>query len=323
MNLKALKRGDVVDIISPATACTQDEIAEIKKFVKKIGLLPRIFLEEKLTLKKPVSHEFPSFEAEQRFQQLKNSIENSESKIIWCARGGYGSADLLPFLQKMKKPKNQKIFIGFSDLVSLTTFLQQEWNWQVICSPMLTQIALNKVSKKSEKAILDLIFGKTKELKYKLEPLNNFTKTSTKTPINAEIAGGCISVLAGNFGTKNQIDWKDKILFLEDEGEDGERLDRYFNQIVTIMIEQKKYPQATFPQAILLGNFLEANPHGTPKAKNIKLAIEKFVERIYKNNLKISVFAEKAKCLGHSKNMMPLILGCKTTIKNNLLIQTL
>ena len=66
---------------------------------------------------------------------------------------------------------------------------------------MLSQIVLNKVSKKSEKAILDLIFGKTKELKYKLEPLNNFTKTS----INAEITGGCISVLAGNFGTKNQI----------------------------------------------------------------------------------------------------------------------
>ncbi len=313
MNLKALKHGDVVDIISPATACTQGEIAEIKKFVKKIGLLPRIFLEEKLTLKKPVYHEFPSFEAEQRFQQLKNSIENSESKIIWCARGGYGSADLLPFLQKMKKPKNQKIFIGFSDLVSVTTFLQQEWNWQVICAPMLSQIVLNKVSKKSEKAILDLIFGKTKELKYKLEPLNNFTKTT----INSEITGGCISVLAGNFGTKNQIDWKNKILFLEDEGEDGERLDRYFNHITTIMIEQKKYPQITFPQVILLGNFLEANPHGTPKAKNIKLAIEKFVERIDKNNLKIPVFAEKSKCLGHSKNIMPLILGCESKITSD------
>ena len=314
MNLKALKLGDVVDIISPATACTQDEIAKIKKFVKKIGLLPRVFLEEKLTLKKPVSHEFPSFAAKQRFQQLKNSIENSESKIIWCTRGGYGSADLLPFLQKMKKPKNQKIFIGFSDLVSVTTFLQQEWNWQVICAPMLSQIVLNKVSKKSEKAILDLIFGKAKELKYKLEPLNNFTKTT----INSEITGGCISVLAGNFGTKNQIDWKNKILFLEDEGEDGERLDRYFNQITTIIIEQKKSPQA-----ILLGNFLEANPHGTPKAKNIKLAIEKFVERIYENNLKIPIFTEKSKCLGHSKNIMPLILGCKNTIKNNLFIQSL
>lgn len=313
MNLKALKLGDVVDIISPATACTQDEIAEIKKFIKKIGLLPRIFLEEKLTLKKPASHEFPSFEAEKRFQQLKNSIENSESKIIWCARGGYGSADLLPFLQKMKKPKNQKIFIGFSDLVSVTTFLQQEWNWQAICAPMLSQIVLNKVSKKSEKAILDLIFGKTKELKYKLEPLNNFTKT----PINAEITGGCISVLAGNFGTKNQIDWKNKILFLEDEGEDGERLDRYFNQITTIIIEQKKSPQA-----ILLGNFLEANPHGTPKAKNIKLAIEKFIERICGNNLKIPVFAEKSKCLGHSKNIMPLILGCESKITaNSVLVQ--
>jgi muramoyltetrapeptide carboxypeptidase len=299
MNSKFVKKNDIVEIVSTGTACTLAENEKIKNFIKKIGLVPNIFLEKEISLKKPATHEFPSFTAEKRFEQLKKAIENPDSKIIWCARGGYGSAEILPFLEKLKKPKTPKIFIGFSDISSLNNLLIEKWNWQVLAAPMLAQIALNKVSQKSVKAIIDFIFGKKAKLKYNLK-----TIIAAKKPINAIVTGGCISVLAGQFGTKNQIDFADKILFLEDEGEDGERLDRYFSQLVQIMNEQKKYPKA-----ILLGNFLEANPHGTPKGKNIETAIKRFAEK-----LSIPLFAEKSKCLGHSKNMLPLVLGIESEI---------
>ena len=313
----------IIDIITPATSCTFDEIKKIKKFINNLGFEPRFFLEEKLLLKKPAKHEFPSFDATLRFEQFKKAIENEDSKIIWCARGGYGSADLLPFLYKMKKSKNVKTFVGFSDISSLNNFLIQEWNWQVVSAPMLAQIVLNKVSSKSIRAISDLILGKTKELNYQLSDLNSLTNNKEKAKTyqlkiaisNSSIAqnnivvGGCVSVLASHFATKNQTNWQNKILFLEDEGEDGERLERYFRQIVDVIIEQKNYPQA-----ILLGNFLEANPHGTPKAKNIQMAIEKLAQKLVENKLKIPLFIEKTKCLGHSKNMMPLVLGKKIII---------
>jgi len=340
-----LKPNDVVDIILPGTSCTFEEIKKIKNYVKKIGLCPNIFLEKETVIKKAIAHEFASIAAETRFAQLKKAIENKDSKIIWCARGGYGSAELLPFLMKMQKPKQQKIFIGFSDISSINIFLIKQWNWKVISAPVLTQLALNKVSEKSKKAISDLLFGKTKELKYSinithptpviLEPgvqgsrefADKLTRSSALQAKDdgviknhgAIIVGGCISVISAHFGTKNQIDWNGKILFLEDEGEDGERLDRYFFQLVTIMSEQKKYPAA-----IVLGNFLEANPHGTPKAKNIEMAIAKFASNLAEKKLPIPLFVEKTKCLGHSKNMMPLILGAKTKItSDNFLIQTL
>ena len=308
-----LKKNDVVDVVSLGTACTFDEIEKIKTFIKTAGLKPRVTFETNLTLKKPATHEFPSFSGFERFQQFKHCILNKDSKIIWCTRGGYGSAEILPFLRTLEKPKERKIFIGFSDISSLNNFLIEEWNWQVISAPMLAQIVLNKVSKKSEKAILNLIFGKTKKLEYQLKSI-----IPTKEEINTILTGGCLSVLAGQFGTQDQINWQDKILFLEDEGEDGERLDRYFNQITQIIFEQKKYPKA-----ILLGNFLEANPHGTPKAKNIKIAIKRFAEKLVEKNLTIPLFEEKSKCLGHSKNMMPLVLGAKAKITNGTLIQSL
>ncbi len=299
-----LKKGDVVDVITPGTACTHEENKQIKKFLKSIGLEARIFFEDKVSLEKSVTHEFPSFEAKQRFLQFKKVAE-SDSKIIWCARGGYGSAELVEFIKKMPKPKKQKIFIGFSDISSLNKILIEKWGWSVVCAPMLAQIVLDKVSKQSVAAICDLIFGKKNELNYDLISLNKSAQKSIK---KSKIVGGCISVLAGSFGTKNQIDWNNKILFLEDEGEDGERLDRYFSQLARIINEQKK-----FPIAVVLGNFLEANPHGTPKAKNIEIAIEKFA----KNLGKIPLFREKNNVLGHSKNMLPLVLGSEVDITKN------
>lgn len=304
MTLNFLKKGDVVEVISPGTACTGDENDLIKKFLIKLGLKPRIFCEKQLTLAKSVNHEFPSFEPKQRFLQLKKAIEG-DSKIIWCARGGYGSFELVEFLQKMPKPKKAKIFIGFSDISSLNKILIEKWGWQVVTAPMLAQIVLKKVSEKSIKAISDFIFGKISELKYELISLNAKAKISNQ---KSEITGGCLSVLAGSFGTKNQIDWQGKFLFLEDEGESGERLDRYFTQIISIINEQKK-----IPSAIILGNFLEANLHGNPKAKNIEFAIKKFA----KNLGKIPLYQEKKKVFGHSKNMLPLIFGSSAEIDQN------
>ena len=136
MNLKFLKKNDVADVVFLGTAGTLDEVKKIKNFIKKIGLTPNIFLEKETTLKKPVSHEFPSFKASQRFEQFKKAVE-SDSKIIWCARGGYGSAELLPFLTKMKKPKMPKIFIGFSDISSLNNFFPR-FCVRVCANAMLT-----------------------------------------------------------------------------------------------------------------------------------------------------------------------------------------
>lgn len=305
-----LKKGDLVDVITPGTACNYEENKQIRKFLESIGLKAQIFFEDKLSLEKSVTHEFPSFEAKQRFLQFKKAVE-SDSKIIWCARGGYGSIELIELIKKMPKPKKQKIFIGFSDISSLNKILIEKWKWSVVCAPMLAQIVLDKVSEQSVLAICDLIFGKKNELNYDLISLN---KSAQKDIKKSKIVGGCISVLAGSFGTKNQIDWNKKILFLEDEGEDGERLDRYFYQLVKIMNEQKK-----FPTAVVLGNFLEANPHGTPKAKNIEIAIQRFA----KNLAKIPLFCEKNNVLGHSKKMLPLVLGGVAEIAKSKLIQVL
>jgi muramoyltetrapeptide carboxypeptidase LdcA involved in peptidoglycan recycling len=90
----------IIDVIFPSTACSVGEVEKIKEFLIKNNFGFNIFLEEEMALENKPEHEFPMFAAELRFEQLKKAIENPHSEIIWCGRGGYGSAELLPFLQK-------------------------------------------------------------------------------------------------------------------------------------------------------------------------------------------------------------------------------
>lgn len=304
-----LKKGDLVDVISPASSITKNELAKIKLFLQANGLRARFHLDHELLLAKKQSHNFPSFAAKKRFEQLRFALENKDSQAVWCVRGGYGSADLIPLLQETKTIAQTKLFIGFSDITSLGIFLQQKWNWKIIYGPMLGQLAANKVTPQSKKAILDFIFGKKPDLKYTLEAKNTTKK------VEGEIVGGCLSVLASHFATSNQLNFQNKILFLEDIDESGERLDRYFCQLIQNMVTTK-----TYPSAILLGNHYFGLTTAKQK-QNIAFAIKKLAERLQENKIDIPLFEEKTKCLGHSKNIMPLIIGEKTRISENNLTQ--
>ena len=298
-----------IDIISPSMSCTLDENQNIKNLLEEKGYKTNIYDEEKLALEVLPKNEFSPFSAQTRFEQFSKAVQNPDSQLIWCTKGGYGCAEIIPLVEKMPKPQNKKILIGFSDITSLNKILIEDWGWEVIIAPMLNQLASNRVSEKSKAAIFDLISGKTKKLEYDLHQNGE---------ISGEITGGCLSVLCSDFATNNQINWQDKILFLEDEGEDGERVDRFLQQILRIIIEQNQKPQA-----ILFGNFLQSNPHGSPKAKNIEIALDKFTQKIKEHDLDIKIFKEISNSLGHSQKIKPIILGRNISIEKNQLIQTI
>lgn len=302
-----LRKGDLVDVICPASSITKNSLRQIKNFLTRNGLEARFHMENELLMGKKQPHLFPSFSAEKRFAQLLFALENQESKAIWCVRGGYGSGDLIPYLNTIAKPTQNKLFIGFSDITSLAIFLQTKWDLKIIYGPMLSQLATDSVAAKSKKELLDLIFGRKIELRYEV--------SGPHKSVEAPIVGGCLSVVAAHFATSNQIDWSNKILFLEDIDESGEKIDRYFMQIIQAIL----HLQST-PQAILLGNFSygikELN-----KKQNINYAIAHLSKRLQDAQLNIPVFVEKSHCLGHAKNIMPIVVGGTAKISGGNLVQ--
>ena len=301
-----VKEGDIIDIVFPSTCSTEAEILKIKNYLKNINLIPRILYEEKSTPRINLDSSLSNISSQIRFEQLYEALNNQQSTVVWCGRGGYGSGDLLPLLSQSKPIKQNKIFIGFSDIVSISTFLQQSWGWKIICGPMLIQMCedgLLAVNKKSQTKLLDLIFGKKNQFEYGLIQLN---KTKNKD-ITSKITGGCLSVLCGHFGGDYQIDFKDKILFLEDIEESGEKLDRYFRQIIEVILKTKQKPSA-----VLLGSFF-CNIKDKSTKENILEAFNKLINRINQFKLDIPVFKAQDE-LGHSSKMYPLILGVESKI---------
>lgn len=220
---KFFKEQDIVDVVAPGYAVKADEVEKARAFLLRWNLVPRIPKD----IIKP--HFLHAHEDEERFDFLKTALLAKDSKAIWCLRGGYGSNRLLPLLAKLKKPREPKLLIGISDITSLHTFLIQEWGWSTLHGPLLDRLGKNLVSPRHEKELHNILFGAQAEIEFKkLKPLNGAAQ-KVKT-LRSKIVGGNLTVLQSTLGTPWQIRTRGSLLFVEDLGERGYRLDRMFEQ---------------------------------------------------------------------------------------------
>ncbi|MGZ3745432.1 MAG: LD-carboxypeptidase, partial [Pseudobdellovibrionaceae bacterium] len=170
---------------------------------------------------------------EKRFGFLREALEAKDSKIIWCLRGGYGSNRLLPYLDKIKKPRQQKLLVGISDITSLHVYFEQKWNWPTFHASLLDRMGSGKLPPKIERETMDLLFGKIRGVEFKKLKAMNKAALSLKS-VKSSVVGGNLVVLQSTLGTPYQLKTEGKILFIEDLGERGYRVDRileHFDQV--------------------------------------------------------------------------------------------
>lgn len=280
---KLLTPGAIVDIIAPAGGCAPESLEQIKTLLKNWQLTPRIspeLLGEDLLCANT---------DENRFEQLQEALFNTESSAVWCVRGGYGCTRLMPELLKLKAPKTNKLFIGFSDITTLHLFLQQQWHWQTLHGPSANQVAHDRIDAASIQELKKLIFGELNQLIFSLVPLN----TKHATPIKAPITGGTLTLIQTSLGTPWQIDTKNKILFLEEVNESAYRIDRMLQHLQHSGILQHV-------KAILLGDFIA--PQESKDATLIQSVLARFA-----NEQHIPVLHIPG--IGHGKTNRSLPLG--------------
>lgn len=305
MSWKFLREGDVIDVVAPGYPSKPQEIDGACDFLLKWGLVPRI----PKNLIRP--HFLHAHEDEERFSFLKSALESKDSQVIWCLRGGYGSNRLLPYLAKLKKPKTPKLVIGISDITSLHTFFIQKWGWSTLHGPLLDRLGRNLVSSRHEKELQALLFGKTHEIEFKkLKPLNAAARNIRF--LRSKIVGGNLTVLQSSMGTPWQVDPRGKLLFLEDLGERGYRVDR--------MLEQFRQG-GVFKgcHGILLGDFIGGEEPSTGKNNFAK------VFKRWSEDLDIPLFQGIQAGHAATQRPVPLNTSCVLEVKNGqgqLLIQS-
>ncbi len=292
---KKLEPGDLVDVIAPASRSPKDLFRKAPSSIKKMGLEPRI-------PKKLFSNDSPfySHRDDQRAKMLIAALKAKDSKFIWCTRGGYGCARLLPFLEKIKAPPMPKLLLGYSDITALHVFLRDKWGWPTLHGPVLDRLSSGKLPKADYESLNKILFGAVDQVQFTgLKPLNGKAKNTKR--ISGRLGGGNLTVYLSLFGTRFEPKPTD-ILVLEDLGERGYRVDRLLNQFY-----QSGHLKKT--KCIIFGEFTGGLEPESSRSY-VQRAIREFAQ-----SCNIPVF--KGLKIGHGVDNRPIPFGQIAVIKNN------
>ncbi len=248
---KRLKTGDTVAVIAPASGLTAES------FDKALGNLESLGLKPKVGKSARGLKGFLSATDQERLDDLHRAFSDKETAGVWCVRGGYGAARLLPAIDYNLIRKNPKILIGYSDITALHLAISQNTGLVTFHGP----VAASELSDYTRNNVVNALFNPSAPYKIELSEYNkaqesNLFKTETITAGKARgrLVGGNLSLLAALAGTPFGLrDVKGKILFIEDVGEQPYRIDRMLTQL-------RQSLDLRALAAIALGVFEDCNP---------------------------------------------------------------
>lgn len=167
----------------------------------------------------------------QRAEDINRMFADPEIKAVLCARGGYGSAQIMRYLDYELIRRNPKILAGFSDITNLLNALVEKSGLVTYHAPM---VASNMV---------DAPFDAYSRGSYETAMFSDWDRIDFMNPSERPmecwaggrgegiLTGGNVTVYARMCGTFYQPDTRGKILFLEDVGEEVSSIDMYLTQM--------------------------------------------------------------------------------------------
>ncbi len=171
----------------------------------------------------------------ERAQELNMMFRDPEVDAIICLRGGSGAARILDLIDYTAIKNNPKIFIGYSDITALHLAIYKRTGLVTFHGPLATSTWNSFAVDHFKKLLFDaeaVKYANPSEKGGLLTQTKNRIRTITPGTTTGELLGGNLSVLTGIVGTPFfPTDWKDKILYLEDVGEQIYAVDRMMSQL--------------------------------------------------------------------------------------------
>ena len=216
--------GDVIDVVAPGFRGSDEHLARGLELLRGWGLRPRaprgLFGPDLLCANSDRA----------RYQQLRRALFAPDSRAIWCVRGGYGAIRLIPALLALDRPVHRKLLIGYSDATTLHYLLNHHWGWPSLHGPHLDRLGAGTLAPESLSELEAVLLRGTRQLTFRnLKPLNAAARRLHR--VRAPLFGGNLAVLQTILGTALQRRVP-QILFLEDIGERGYRVDRMLQHLL-------------------------------------------------------------------------------------------
>ena len=294
-----LKKGDKIALVTPGSYITEEEKQESIDNIRNLGF--NVDYSDRLMQK----NGYFSATDEERAADLNEMFERKDIQGLMCARGGYGCARILPYLDFDLIRNNPKPFIGFSDVTALHFAIYKYSRLITFHGP----VGVSTFSRFSVNNFINALLDPYENLELvNSQSDNNYNiygiTTISEGTAEGELIGGNLSIVTSLIGTDYDVDFKNKIVFLEEFIEEPYRIDRMLTQ----MLQAGKFNNAA---GIALGIFKMCESDETnPSFKNSFNLMEVLKDRL--GNLGIPVVYGLS--FGHVVDKFILPVGVKVEL---------
>ena len=284
-----LKKGDTIGVIAPSNPIIGENIEEVEK--------ARKIVEEQGFKVKFSKNLFSntngySSSAKEKAEDINSMFRDEEVKMIWCAKGGENSNSVFEYLDYELIKKNPKIVCGYSDLTSFTNIITAKTGLVTFSSTNFKTIATDETDYSYKEAIKRFVEGSLE-----IGKTDFGYKTIKKGQVEGELIGGNLSLTRGLVEGKYKIDFKNKILFLEELGfETGPAL---ASNYLYYMKQNGVFDKI---KGLWIGNYEHES----------KISLEKIVLDVLEDDIKFPII--KSNNFGHIEEKTVIPIGTKARI---------
>lgn len=251
--------GDTIRIVAPAKSISYELVSAAATLLINNGF--------NVQISEHCCGEYNYFSGNlnERLQDFQDAIDDPSIKAILCARGGYGSVQLVDKLNWSRFLAKPKWIIGFSDI----TVFHQRLSCMQIASIHGT-MPLNFQENTSE-AISTLLCA----MKEGRQPTIQVDSNSANCFGTAQgvLIGGNASIVYSLLGTNDQPDYSGTILFLEDLAEQLYHIDRIFYSL-------KKANVLSQINGLLIGGMTDMKDTMVPYGESLEAIILNHVREL-------------------------------------------
>ncbi len=211
-----LKKGDKIAIVCPASKLPKDIFKALEVF-ESWGL--------EVVIGKTIHAKYHQFAGDDhmRADDLQGFLDDPSVKAIIAGRGGYGCIRIVDDLDFTAFVENPKWIVGFSDITVLLSHIYAQFGIQSIHGQM--PYTFDEATPESLDSLKAVLFGDKVEYDYTPSVMN---RTGDMEGI---LIGGNLTLLVMLHGSPSDIDYTDKVLFIEDVGERPAAIDRLMRML--------------------------------------------------------------------------------------------
>ena len=225
---RALGPGDTIAVVAPAGPVPADHLADGVTLLESWDFRVRV-MPSTATRRGYLAGESDVAKA----AELSACFADPEVAGIICARGGYGSMRILPYVDWDAVRSGPKFFCGYSDITALHMVLRSATGLVTFHGPLASRQG-------DEPELHPWTAAGLRAALTSVQPLGAITPPPDG-PSLTTVAGGCatgplvggnLTLVAALTGTRWQLDARGCVLLLEDVNEAPYRIDRMLTQLL-------------------------------------------------------------------------------------------